>query len=227
MKGRSHDQAKKSRDDEPDLIKTESSTGKLTWQQSLDKATEMGARLPSHKEVQQQLKRHGGHPLFATDTWWPVADAPNVWVYVGGQKKENLGRRHDRIGKGKAQLGYPKWGKTEEYHSFRATLGVVKADAEPWYHGTINGHKVGLLNTVVNGNYMTVPKGAAVTGALVKINGKLTNLVLNSNNDYWCCDDGLTWKKCQEHKGKFDASFVRTNQYATSIFFFNNKKINM
>jgi hypothetical protein len=92
------------------------------------------------------------------------------------------------------------------------------ADDGYWYKDTINGHIVGLTRTKCHHfptdlDYLTAPPGAAITGAIVVMDGKKTNLVLNSVGGYWCCSDGINWRQCDGYRGQYDSSFVRTDSY--------------
>ena len=68
-------------------------------------------------------------------------------------------------------------------------------------------------------NYVTEPHGGCVTGAVTDVDGRPTHICMNSANDYYCTRGNDGWKQCQQHKGKYDKLFVRTELYTapTSI----------
>jgi hypothetical protein len=84
-----------------------------------------------------------------------------------------------------------------------------------WYKGTINGRTVGLTRTKcgAGSEYVTAPPGAAITGAIVVIDGQVANLVLNSNGHCWRCTDGMSWRQCDDYRGQYESSFVPTDLY--------------
>ena len=100
--------------------------GTWSWADSMAqaKAVGNGARLPTHDEVRKYIADRGQKPLFAKDIWWPVADSPNAWVSVGNAEPQvRLGNRHEKLG------GPPGWGTTNQFYSFRTSVGIMVANA--------------------------------------------------------------------------------------------------
>jgi hypothetical protein len=96
---------------------------------------------------------------------------------------------------------------------------VVTAPVGWWYQGTVNGKQVGLLKQPSHAQYVTVPAGGAVTGCVVKIDGKWTHVVLAFDGSLWCTQDAAAWRRCPEFLGLLSPSFfLFSNPYHSRIW---------
>ena len=96
--------------------------GTLKYSDCVALAEERNSRLSTQTEVQQELLRHGGRPLFPNEEmWWPISDEPDGWVSVGWSYPNNLGRTFKEI------FGMPPtWSEAEEPISGREVIAIVR-----------------------------------------------------------------------------------------------------
>jgi len=90
--------------------------------------------------------------------------------------------------------------------------GEVASSKDFWYYSNLNGRAVGLFrNQPTNGgkDFGTAPGGWAACGGMVRTNGVLSHVVLNSLGDYWQSTNGQNWNLVPQLKGHVDKCFVQ------------------
>lgn len=102
--------------------------GTLSWQQSRDAAKSLGGDLPTLATLKIQLNIDGVKPLNFGESWYPYIDLKDYgWACYQYTSISGIANGTTHISK----FGYPPWGITSEYHTYRTHLYVQFVPIKP------------------------------------------------------------------------------------------------